>query len=307
MGSPARRDRRRPRRRRILAGARRASNLVQEAHGAPLLRAPPAPSFFASFSKSALFSSKLFQRFLWRFCGISRGYNRSKPKESLSKFLAAPASSQRPAHAAKSVGTGSSGHPRSSTFPRIDSYRPESRCVCCRRNLLRPSVYFAGEGKISLAKRFCFARHPRKLLKSLGREISDFAVSCDFKGLRPIFFALSFRRPFSDPPFVPSLNLVSQKLLIARIRFQGKLKRESCRASRDSNPISRLFNGLQGGKVSLVFVINPSPGAGMARRGLQGSPRREGSTAIGFAPTRSARRKFSGCMAVTRFLFTRGR
>jgi hypothetical protein len=36
-------------------------------------------------------------------------------------------------------------------------------------------------------------------------------------------------------------------------------------------------------KFPLVFVINPSPGAGMARRGLQGSRRREGSTAIGFA------------------------
>jgi len=33
---------------------------------------------------------------------------------------------------------------------------------------------------------------PRKLLKSVGREISDFAVSCDFKGLRPILFRALF-------------------------------------------------------------------------------------------------------------------
>jgi hypothetical protein len=44
----------------------------------------------ASFSKSGLFSSKLFQRFFWPFCGISRGYKRKKPKIRLSKFLAFP-------------------------------------------------------------------------------------------------------------------------------------------------------------------------------------------------------------------------
>src|SRR5271168_770278 len=47
-------------------------------------------SFFASFSKSRLFSSKDFQRKLWRFCGISRGYKGQKPKVSISKFFAAP-------------------------------------------------------------------------------------------------------------------------------------------------------------------------------------------------------------------------
>ena len=39
-------------------------------------------------SKSRLFSSKDFQIFLWRFCGISRGYKGSKPKVSPSKFFA---------------------------------------------------------------------------------------------------------------------------------------------------------------------------------------------------------------------------
>ena len=41
--------------------------------------------------------------------------------------------------------------------------------------------------------------------------------------------------------------------------------------------------GCRAEKFPLVFAVNPSPGAGMARRGLQGSRRREGSTAIGFA------------------------
>jgi hypothetical protein len=36
-----------------------------------------------------------------------------------------------------------------------------------------------------------FRKGPRKLLKSLAHEITDFAVSCDFKGLRPVLF-----RPF---------------------------------------------------------------------------------------------------------------
>jgi hypothetical protein len=33
-----------------------------------------------------------------------------------------------------------------------------------------------------------FRKGPRKLLKSLAHEITDFAVSCDFKGLRPVLF-----------------------------------------------------------------------------------------------------------------------
>jgi hypothetical protein len=89
---------------------------------------------------------------------------------------------------------GSSGHPRSSTFPRIDSYRPESRCVCCRRNLLRPSGDFACEGKISLAKRlislakrFCFARRPRKILKSFGQENFPFRGFVRFEGFTTYF------------------------------------------------------------------------------------------------------------------------
>ena len=44
-----------------------------------------------SLSKSKLFCSKLFQRFLWRFCGISTGCKASKPKRSFTKFLIADA------------------------------------------------------------------------------------------------------------------------------------------------------------------------------------------------------------------------
>ena len=45
-----------------------------------------------------------------------------------------------------------------------------------------------------------FREGPRKLLKLLGCEMSDFAVSCDFNGLRPVLFRSFFRAPFSDPP-----------------------------------------------------------------------------------------------------------
>jgi hypothetical protein len=115
-------------------------------------------------------------------------------------------------------------------FPGSTPIGPESRCVCCRRNLLRPSGDFACEGKISLAKRlislakrFCFARHPRKLLKSLGHEIDDFAVSCVPKD--PFFFALSFLRPFSNPPVVPGFILVSRKFIDTTNSIPGKAKR----------------------------------------------------------------------------------
>jgi hypothetical protein len=43
------------------------------------------PSFLAMISKSKLFSSKLFQTILWRFCGISKGYKGSKPHLAASK------------------------------------------------------------------------------------------------------------------------------------------------------------------------------------------------------------------------------
>ena len=45
--------------------------------------APPPPSFSPSFSKSRLFFSKLFQRKLWPFCGISMGCKASKPNSVL--------------------------------------------------------------------------------------------------------------------------------------------------------------------------------------------------------------------------------
>src|SRR5271168_4946690 len=45
------------------------------------------PGFLASFSKSRLFLSKDFQRFLWRFCVISTGYKGKKSKVSASKFF----------------------------------------------------------------------------------------------------------------------------------------------------------------------------------------------------------------------------
>ena len=57
---------------------------------------PRPPSFIASFSKSRLFCSKLFQTFLWSFCGISMGYKAPKPKESVSKFFGAADASAWP-------------------------------------------------------------------------------------------------------------------------------------------------------------------------------------------------------------------
>ena len=60
---------------------RRASTIGRE------YEPPLPPSFSPSFSKSRLFCSKLFQTFLWRFCGISRGYKASKPTLTASKFF----------------------------------------------------------------------------------------------------------------------------------------------------------------------------------------------------------------------------
>jgi hypothetical protein len=47
---------------------------------APPLGGPRPPSFFQTFPKKCGSNAKLFQRIRWWFCGISRGCNRSKPK-----------------------------------------------------------------------------------------------------------------------------------------------------------------------------------------------------------------------------------
>ena len=79
----------------------------------PGIRTPRPPSFSPSFSKSRLFCSKLFQTFLWRFCGISRGYKASKPTLTASKFFG-PRSAEavgrsRPAEAARTTVASSGG------------------------------------------------------------------------------------------------------------------------------------------------------------------------------------------------------
>jgi hypothetical protein len=86
----------------------------------------------------------------------------------------------------------------STTFPSIDSY-PISMCMPPQptqtggRFRLR-SDYFACELKSFACETILFRQPPLKPLKSLGYEISDFATSSDFKGLRRIFFRGFFRR-----------------------------------------------------------------------------------------------------------------
>jgi hypothetical protein len=62
------------------------------------------------------------------------------------------------------------------------------------------SQNFACELKNFACETILFRQAPRKLLKSFAHEISDFAVPCDFKGLRPIFFALFFAVRFPIRP-----------------------------------------------------------------------------------------------------------
>ena len=74
-------------------------------------RAPSASSklFLQTFPNLGLFFSKLFQRFLWRFCGISRGCKPSEPKVSLAKFFA-PRWARRAGRARSSQSGGLKGH-----------------------------------------------------------------------------------------------------------------------------------------------------------------------------------------------------
>jgi hypothetical protein len=69
-------------------------------------------------------------------------------------------------------------------------------CFACE------TIYFACE-LINFAWETILLRQAaRKLLKSLGREMSDFAVSWDLKGLTTHFVSrCSFSPSFSEPPF----------------------------------------------------------------------------------------------------------
>ena len=71
-----------------------------------------------------------------------------------------------------------------------------------------------------------FRQMPRKLLKSLWYEMADVAISRHFKGLRPIFFARSFRRPFSDPPVGLSLNFSFSEFIDSTNSIPRKVKNE---------------------------------------------------------------------------------
>jgi hypothetical protein len=73
-------------------------------------------------------------------------------------------------------------------FPRIASYRQAVRRFPREENFACETIYFACELENFACERILFRQAPRKLLKSLRREIYDFAVSCDFRGLRPILF-----------------------------------------------------------------------------------------------------------------------
>jgi len=71
-------------------------------------------------------------------------------------------------------------------------------------DLLRPrSESFACELDNFACETILFRQAPRKLLKSLGHEISEFVVLCDFKRLRRVlfraFFAVGFPIRRSGP------------------------------------------------------------------------------------------------------------
>jgi hypothetical protein len=106
------------------------------------------------------------------------------------------------------------------------------------------SDYFACKLENFACETILFRQAPRKLLKSLGREIPDFAASCDFKGLRAILFRAFFAARFPIRP-PPSFNFVSQNYLIALIPFQGKVKGESLNSHICAVPLNRAKLGDQ--------------------------------------------------------------
>ena len=103
----------------------RARHAAPRRGKSPLGGAPQPPSF----SKSRLFFSKLFQRKLWPFCGISMGCKASKPKEPTSKYFTSSTGSKDPSRAARPVRIveGPSKHGSVGRgFPKVKSSLPVS-------------------------------------------------------------------------------------------------------------------------------------------------------------------------------------
>ena len=118
----------------------------------------------------------------------------------------------------------------------VYSYQPESQRVGCRRDLLRPSgdftetksadmfrlrsdIFRLRTDKFRLRNDF-HSPGGSQAVEIVGARNVRFRSFVRFQGVTPAFFSrFLFRRPFSEPPVRPSLNLVSQNSSIARIRF----------------------------------------------------------------------------------------
>jgi len=70
----------------------------------------------------------------------------------------------------------------------------------------------------------------RKSLKLLDREMSDFAVSCDFKGLRPVLFRTFFSLRFSIRASGLEADFLFSELLDSTNAVFRKAKGESSRS-----------------------------------------------------------------------------
>ena len=86
-------------------------------------------AFLPSISKSRPFFAKLFQRFLWRFCGISMGCKASKPKKSFTKFLTANAAPLAERSCRKTC-----------RFPSVDPTEPARSATASTATLREPAM-----------------------------------------------------------------------------------------------------------------------------------------------------------------------
>jgi len=82
-------------------------------------------AFYPHISKSRSVFAELFQRILWRFCGISKGYTMGKPKKIAFQIFDVSEGSKSPSRAAKPNRRSSKGH--ETTVARIVFLRKRNR------------------------------------------------------------------------------------------------------------------------------------------------------------------------------------
>ena len=127
-------------------------------------------------------TSKPFQRFLWRFCGISMGCKASKPKRSFTKFLiadAAPLAERSCCTTCRFPNFDPTEPARSATAPTAALREPavrregsEDRCSVMRITVITYCIFQKGESPLLTLRALGSPQFVADIEDELDREVA---------------------------------------------------------------------------------------------------------------------------------------